>query len=74
LKNEPPSLGYLRRTLVFPEAIKMRVRENRDDFLGVRLGNGQITIDPSKIAGIKEWPRTLKSVKEVQSTLGVLGF
>jgi hypothetical protein len=44
------------------------------DFLGVRLGHGQITIDPSKIAGIKEWPRTLKSVKEVRSTLGVLGF
>jgi hypothetical protein len=44
------------------------------NFLGVRLGHGQITIDPSKIAGIKDWPRTLKSVKEVRSTLGVLGF
>jgi RNase H-like domain found in reverse transcriptase/Reverse transcriptase (RNA-dependent DNA polymerase) len=44
------------------------------DFLGVCLGNRQITIDPSKIAGIKEWPRMLKSVKEVQSTLGVLSF
>jgi hypothetical protein len=44
------------------------------DFLEVRLGHGQIMIDPSKIAGIKEWPRMLKSVKEVHSTLGVLGF
>jgi Reverse transcriptase (RNA-dependent DNA polymerase) len=44
------------------------------DFLGVRLGHGQITIDPSKITGIKEWPRILKSVKEVCSTLGILGF
>jgi hypothetical protein len=44
------------------------------DFLGVRLGHGQITIDPSKIAGIKDWPRILKSVKEVRSTLGILGF
>jgi RNase H-like domain found in reverse transcriptase len=44
------------------------------DFLGVCLGHGQITIDPSKIAGIKEWLQTLKSVKEVHSTLGVLGF
>jgi hypothetical protein len=44
------------------------------DFLGVRLGHGQITIDPSKIAGIKDWPRVLNSVKEVRSTLGVLGF
>jgi hypothetical protein len=44
------------------------------DSLGVCLGHGQITIDPSKIAGIKDWPRTLKSVKEVRSTLGVLSF
>jgi hypothetical protein len=44
------------------------------DFLGVRLGHGEITIDPSKIAGIGEWPSTLKNIKEVQSTLGVLGF
>jgi len=44
------------------------------DFLGVRLGHGKISIDPSKIAGIKEWPTTLKTVKEVRSTLGVIGF
>jgi len=44
------------------------------DFLGVRLGHGEISIDPSKIAGIKDWPTTLKSVKEVRSTLGILGF
>jgi len=35
------------------------------DFLGVRLGHGEISIDPSKITGIKDWPTTLKSVKEV---------
>src|SRR5882672_10536327 len=44
------------------------------DFLGVRLGHGEISIDPSKIAGIKDWPTTLKSVKEVRSMLEVLGF
>jgi len=44
------------------------------NFLGVRLGHGEISIDPSKIAGIKDWPTTLKLVKEVRSTLGVLGF
>jgi hypothetical protein len=31
-------------------------------------------IDPSKIAGIGEWHSILKNIKEVQSTLGVLGF
>jgi len=31
-------------------------------------------IDPAKIAGIKDWPTTLKNVKEVRSTLGLLGY
>jgi len=44
------------------------------NFLGVHLGHEEISIDPSKIAGIKEWPTTLKSVKEVRSTLGILEF
>ena len=44
------------------------------DFLGMHLGNGQVTIDPAKVTGIRDWPRTLRNVKEVRSTLGVLGF
>jgi len=44
------------------------------DFLGIQLGHGKISIDPSKIAGIKDWPTMLKTVKEVRSTLGVFGF
>jgi RNase H-like domain found in reverse transcriptase/Reverse transcriptase (RNA-dependent DNA polymerase) len=44
------------------------------DFLGIWLGHGEITIDPSKIAGIGEWPSILKNIKEVRSMLGVLGF
>jgi len=44
------------------------------NFLGVRLGHNEISIDPSKIAGIKDWPTMLKTIKEVWSTLGVLGF
>ena len=31
-------------------------------------------IDPAKIAGITNWPTTLNSVKEVRSTLGLLGY
>jgi hypothetical protein len=44
------------------------------DFLDIRLGHGEITIDPSKIMGISKWPSILKNIKEVRSTLGVLGF
>ena len=31
-------------------------------------------MDPSKIAGVRDWPETLHSVKDVRSVLGVLGF
>ena len=44
------------------------------DFLRVHLGHEEISIEPSKIARIKDWPITLKTIKEVWSTLGVLGF
>jgi hypothetical protein len=58
----------------FLKPSKCEFEQTEIDFLGVCLGNRQITINPLKIAGIKEGPRTLKSVKEVHSTLGVLGF
>jgi hypothetical protein len=44
------------------------------DYLGIRVEGRELMIDPAKIAGIKEWPTTLKTVKEVRSTLGLLGY
>ena len=44
------------------------------DLLGWRVGNGEIRIDPDKIAGLREWPRKLKTVKEVRQALGILGY
>ena len=44
------------------------------DILGWLVEDGQIKIDPAKVAGIAEWPRELKTVKEVRRTLGVLGY
>ena len=38
------------------------------------MGHGVVTVDPSKLTGITEWPQTLSTVKEICSTLGVLGF
>jgi hypothetical protein len=69
-------LGIFEEHSYFLKSSKCIFEQTEVDFLGVHLGHehGQITIDPSRIAGIKDWPRTLKSVKEVQSTLGVLGF
>jgi hypothetical protein len=38
------------------------------------VGGGRVCIDPAKVKGISEWPRTLKSVEEVRKTLGILGY
>ena len=35
---------------------------------------GKLTIDPTKAEGLRDWPRTLTKVKQVQIILGVLGY
>ena len=44
------------------------------DFLGMRLNCDGITINPSKIKGLTDWPRELKNPKEVWKVLRVLGY
>src|SRR5579863_6776965 len=44
------------------------------NFLGIHIKNGEISIDLSKIAGIKEYDKTLKLVKEVQKFLGMVRY
>ena len=34
------------------------------DFLGLRISKEGVTIDPAKIAGLKDWPRNLKNLRE----------
>jgi len=35
------------------------------DYLGIRVQNGELMIDPAKISGITNWPTTLNTIKEV---------
>src|SRR5579863_2122370 len=44
------------------------------DFLGIHVKNGEISIDPSKIARIKEYDEKLSSVLEVRKFLGTIGY
>jgi hypothetical protein len=44
------------------------------DYLAIRVEGGELMIDPAKIARIKEWLTTLKTIKEVRSTLRLLGY
>jgi hypothetical protein len=34
------------------------------DFLGVRINKDGVTIDPAKLAGLREYPRTLYTLKQ----------
>src|SRR5487761_1679830 len=56
---------------LFLKLSKCEFEKDEIDFLGVQLGHGVATIDPSKLKGITKWPHMLKNVKEVRSTLGV---
>src|SRR6266852_8495757 len=43
-------------------------------YLGLILDKDTVHPDLSKVAGLKTWPRTLKTISEVHSTLGLLNY
>lgn len=44
------------------------------EYLRLVVDGGQLTIDPMKANGLKNWPSKLTKVKQVRSVLGVLGY
>ena len=44
------------------------------DFLGVRISKEGATINPAKVAGLREYPCTLKDKRQVRGFLGVAGY
>ena len=44
------------------------------DFLGIRISKDGATIDPAKVAGLRDYPRELKDQRQVQGFLGVAGY
>jgi hypothetical protein len=42
--------------------------------LGWIVGRGGVRIDPVKVEGLAQWPRDLKTVKQVRQVLGLLGY
>ena len=49
-------------------------KQPKMDFLGIHIKNGEISINPSKIAGIKDYDEELMSVSEVCKFLGTVGY
>jgi hypothetical protein len=48
--------------------------QSQMDFLGVRINKDSVSIDPTKISGIADWPEELHMVKQVCIILGVCGY
>ena len=44
------------------------------EYLGLLIDGNTLKIDPTKLKGIQEWPETLKTLKQVWSFLGVVGY
>ena len=44
------------------------------EYLGHIISNGTIAIDPNKMKTVTQWATPFKSVKEVQSFLGLIGY
>jgi hypothetical protein len=57
--------GILQENHLFLRPQKCLFEVEEIDFLGMQLNRNGITIDPGKIKGLTDWPRTLKNVKEV---------
>jgi hypothetical protein len=59
---------------LFLQPQKCLVEAEEMNFLGMHLNHYSITIDPTKVKGLTEWPRELKKIKEIHKVLGVLGY
>ena len=67
-------LNAMRNASLFLKPEKCESEKRRIEYLGPILNGDTIEPDPSKVEGLKTWPTTLKNVKEVRSTLGVLNY
>jgi hypothetical protein len=44
------------------------------DFLGVQISKDSVTVDPAKVARLREYPRILHNLKQVWGFLGCAGY
>ncbi|SJL16146.1 uncharacterized protein ARMOST_19665 [Armillaria ostoyae] len=66
-------LQKLRENKLFLKAEKCEFKVLQTEYLGVIISEGQVRMDPVKLAGIAEWPTPTKK-KELQSFLGFTNF
>lgn len=59
---------------LFLKLAKCEFEKHKVEYLGLILDHDTIRPDPTKVMRLWEWPRTLKIVKDIQSTLGLLNY
>ena len=64
----------MRNASLFLKPEKCEFEKHAVEYLGLLLNGDTIKPDPSKVEGMRSWPTTLKTVKEVRSTLGILNY
>ncbi len=67
-------LDKLEKESYFLRPAKCEFKKERVDYLGVVISRERIHIDPLKVEGLRNWPRKLSTLKQVRSTLGILGY
>jgi Reverse transcriptase (RNA-dependent DNA polymerase) len=67
-------LDVLEEESFFLKPAKCKFEQESIDYLGIVVTKGTVRIDLMKQNGLAVWPRRLTSVKQVHSTLGVLGY
>jgi hypothetical protein len=67
-------LDLMEKLSYFLKLGKCEFEKSKIEFLGWLITKEGITVNPSKAAGLAQWPRTLRNVKEVRRTLGILGY
>ena len=58
----------------FLQPAKCKFEVSKIECLGLVVNGTTFSVDLKKADGLHNWPRTLSTVKEVQSILGVLGY
>jgi Reverse transcriptase (RNA-dependent DNA polymerase) len=67
-------LDLLEKESFFLKPSKCKFEQKSINYLGIVVRDRKVRIDPTKQNGLAAWPQTLSLVKQVHSTLGVLGY
>jgi hypothetical protein len=67
-------LDILAQEFYFLQLAKCSFEQTSITYLGIIIDRNKLLPDPKKTSVLKDWPRTLSTVKQVCSILGVLGY